>query len=113
MSVFNAMQTIAFYGFGSWVPSLLIAKGIAVTTGLKYAFIIALANPVGPLLAFTIADRIERKWQIVAAGVITGVGILLFARQNNEALVILFGVIVTMANNWLWARRPRSAAIRT
>ena len=101
MSVFNAMQTIAFYGFGSWVPSLLIAKGIAVTTGLKYAFIIALANPVGPLLAFAIADRFERKWQIVAAGVITGIGILLFARQENEALVILFGVLVTLANNWL------------
>lgn len=101
MSVFNAMQTIAFYGFGSWVPSLLIAKGIAVTTGLKYAFIIALANLIGPLLAFAIADRIERKWQIVAAGVITGICILLFARQENEALVILFGVIVTLANNWL------------
>ena len=101
MSVFNAMQTIGFYGFGSWVPSLLIAKGIAVTTGLKYAFIIALANPVGPLLAFTIADRIERKWQIVAAGMVTGIGILLFARQENEALVILCGVAVTMANNWL------------
>ena len=101
MSVFNAMQTIAFYGFGSWVPSLLIAKGIAVTTGLKYAFIIALANPMGPLLAFAIADRIERKWQIVAAGAITGIGILLFATQENEALVILFGALVTLANNWL------------
>ena len=101
MSVFNAMQTIAFYGFGSWVPSLLIAKGIAVTTGLKYAFIIALANPIGPLLAFFVADRMERKWQIVAAGVTTGIGILLFARQENEALVILLGAIVTMANNWL------------
>lgn len=101
MSVFNAMQTIAFYGFGSWVPSLLIAKGIAVTTGLKYAFIIALANPVGPLLAFAITDRIERKWQIVAAGITTGIGILLFARQENEALVIMFGALVTLANNWL------------
>ena len=78
-----------------------IAKGIAVTTGLEYAFIIALANPVGPLLAFAIADRIERKWQIVAAGVITGIGILLFALQENEALVILFGALVTLANNWL------------
>jgi putative MFS transporter len=83
------------------VPSLLIAKGIAVTTGLKYAFIIALANPVGPLLAFFVADRMERKWQIVAAGITTGIGVLLFARQENEALVILFGAIVTMANNWL------------
>jgi MFS transporter, putative metabolite:H+ symporter len=101
MSVFNAMQTVAFYGFGSWVPSLLIAKGIHVTDGLRYAFIIALANPVGPLLAFTIADRIERKWQIVAAGVTTGISIFFFARQDNAALVILFGVLVTMANNWL------------
>ncbi len=101
MSVFNAMQTIAFYGFGSWVPTLLIAKGIHVTTSLQYAFIIALANPVGPLLGYGIADRIERKWQIVAAGAITGVGIFLFARQDVAALVILFGVLVTLANNWL------------
>lgn len=101
MSVFNAMQTIAFYGFGSWVPTLLIAKGIHVTTSLQYAFIIALANPVGPLLAFAIADRIERKWQIVTAGITTGIGILLFARQENAALVILFGAVVTLANNWL------------
>jgi putative MFS transporter len=101
MSVFNAMQTIGFYGFGSWVPTLLIAKGIHVTTSLQYAFIIALANPVGPLLGFAIADRIERKWQIVAAGITTGIGILLFARQNDAALVILFGAVVTLANNWL------------
>lgn len=101
MSVFNAMQTIGFYGFGSWVPTLLIAKGIHITTSLQYAFIIALANPVGPLLAFAIADRIERKWQIVAAGITTGIAILLFARQDNAVLVILFGVVVTLANNWL------------
>jgi MFS transporter, putative metabolite:H+ symporter len=80
---------------------LLIAKGIHVTASLQYAFIIALANPVGPVLAFAVADRIERKWQIVAAGVTTGIGILLFAQQDNRLLVILFGVLVTLANNWL------------
>lgn len=101
MSVFNVMQSIAFYGFGSWVPTLLIAKGIHVTTSLQYAFIIALANPLGPLLAYAVADRIERKWQIVMAGVIIGVCIFLFARQDVTALIILFGVLVTMANNWL------------
>jgi len=101
MSVFNAMQTIAFYGFGSWVPTLLIAKGIHVTTSLQYAFIIALANPVGPLLAYTIADRMERKWQIVTAGIVIGICIFLFARQELPAAVIVFGVLVTMANNWM------------
>ena len=70
MSVFNAMQTIAFYGFGSWVPSLLIAKGIAVTTGLNIRFHHRAGQSRWPASGFRhAADRIERKWQIVAAGV--------------------------------------------
>jgi MFS transporter, putative metabolite:H+ symporter len=101
MSIFNLMQSIAFYGFGSWVPTLLIAKGVRVTTSLEYAFIIAVANPVGPLLGLFVADRMERKWQIVSAGVAIGVSILLFANQSNTALVIAFGVLVTLANNWM------------
>ena len=101
MSVFNLMQTIAFYGFGAWVPTLLIAKGINVTSSLQYSFIIAIANPVGPLLGMFVADRMERKWQIVSAGLCIGVFIYLFAIQQSAAMVILFGVLVTLANNWM------------
>jgi MFS transporter, putative metabolite:H+ symporter len=101
LSVFNLMQTIGFYGFGSWVPTLLIAKGIQITTSLQYAFIIAIANPVGPLLGMLIADRMERKWQLVSAGVGIGAFMILFANQNGPAMIILFGVMVTLANNWL------------
>ena len=85
MSIFNLMQTIGFYGFGAWVPTLLIANGIQVTTSLEYAFIIAIANPIGPLLGMLIADRMERKWQIVSAGVSIGVFMFLFANQANPA----------------------------
>jgi putative MFS transporter len=67
MSVFNFFQTFGYYGFAAWVPTLLIAKGITVTTSLEYSFIIAIANPVGPFLGTLIADRIERKWQICMA----------------------------------------------
>jgi MFS transporter, putative metabolite:H+ symporter len=101
LSVFNLMQTVAFYGFGSWVPTLLIAKGILVTTSQMYAFIIAIANPIGPLLGMLIADRMERKWQIVSAGVAIAVFATLFAKQANQALVIVFGVAVTLSNNWM------------
>jgi putative MFS transporter len=101
LSVFNLMQSIAFYGFGSWVPTLLIAKGIHVTTSLEYAFIIALANPLGPLLGFLVADRMERKWQLVTAGASVTLFVYLFARQSAPFAVILFGVAVTLANNWI------------
>jgi len=101
LSIYNLMQTIAFYGFGAWVPSLLIAKAFHVTTSLEYAFIIALANPVGPLLGTLIADRMERKWQIVCAGTLVAIFMYLFALQQTPWLVILFGVLVTMSNNWI------------
>ncbi len=99
LSVFNFAQTIGFYGFAAWVPTLLIAKNIHVTTSLEYAFIIAIANPVSPLLGMLFADRVERKWQICAAAFGVGVFMLLFALQSSDTLVIVFGVLVTLCNN--------------
>jgi len=101
LSIFNLMQTIGFYGFGSWVPTLLVAKGITITTSLEYSFIIAIANPIGPLLGMLVADRMERKWQLVCAGLCIGIFTYLFAIQESAALVILFGVLVTLSNNWM------------
>jgi putative MFS transporter len=99
LSVFNFFQTFGYYGFAAWVPTLLIAKGISITTSLEYSFIIAIANPVGPLLGILIADRIERKWQVcLGAFGIGGFG-MLFANAGDPALVIVFGVAVTLCNN--------------
>jgi putative MFS transporter len=101
MSVFNLLAVIGFYGFSAWVPTLLIAKGVDITRSLQYAFIIAIANPFGPLLGLLIADRMEPKWQIVCSGVGIGLFMVLFAMQVNPMAVILFGVLVTLSNNWL------------
>ena len=67
MSVFNIFQTIGYYGFNNWVPSLLVKQGITVSTSLGYTTLIALAAPVGPLIGFFLGDRFERKTIIVAA----------------------------------------------
>src|SRR3984957_689402 len=99
LSVFNFFQTFGYYGFAAWVPSLLIAKGITITTSLEYSFIIAIANPVGPLLGTLIADRIERKWQICLGAIGIGVFGLLFANAELPAALILLGVLVTLCNN--------------
>jgi MFS transporter, putative metabolite:H+ symporter len=99
MSVFNFFQTFGYYGFAAWVPTLLIAKGINITASLEYAFIIAVANPVGPLLGTLIADRIERKWQICLGALGIGVFGMLFANSELPAALILLGVLVTLCNN--------------
>lgn len=99
LSVFNLAQTIGFYGFAAWVPTLLMDRGIHVTASLEYAFIIALANPFGPLLGTLFSDRIERKWQIVLAafGMLVFMGI--FASLSTPAWLIAVGVLWTLCAN--------------
>ena len=101
LSIFQFFQTFGYYGFAAWVPSLLISKGITVTHSLEYAFVIAVANPFGPLLGMLVADRMERKWQICSAAILIGVFGMAFAEQSNPGLLIVFGVLVTLSNNWL------------
>ena len=101
LTLFQICQTIGFYGFAAWVPSLLIAKGIRVTASLEYSFIIAISNPLGPLIGVFVADRFERKWQIVASALAVGLFGVLFARQTEPAVLIGLGVLVTLAINWM------------
>jgi putative MFS transporter len=97
--IFNIFQTVGFYGFANWVPTLLIKQGITLTSSLQYTFIIAIAAPFGPLLAAGIADKVERKWLIVtAAGSIAVFG-LLFSQVTVPALLIFCGVMLTMSSN--------------
>ena len=99
LSIFNAAQVIGFYGFNSWLPTLLTARGIDLTRGLEYAFIIAIAQPVGPLLGTLFADRIERKTQIVAGLACMGVSMAAFAVATAPAVLILLGIAFTLAAN--------------
>jgi putative MFS transporter len=102
LMVFQFFQTFGFYGFAAWVPTLIAKQtGINLSGSLQYAFIVACANPFGPLLAMTYADKVERKWQLVGAAVCIGVFGVLFSQQTSMPLLILFGVLITLANNTL------------
>jgi putative MFS transporter len=97
--VFNMFQTVGFYGFANWVPSFLIKQGIAVTASLGYTFVIAIAAPFGPLLAALVNDRIERKWMIVGSALLVAAFGLVFAGMREAVPLILFGALITLANN--------------
>ena len=99
LMLLNITQTIGFYGFAAWVPTLLIGRGVHVTQSLEYAFIIAVANPFGPFLATFFADRIERKWQLVGASFLMLVFMTIFAQLNQPAALILVGVLFSLSAN--------------
>jgi putative MFS transporter len=99
MTIFNVFQTVGFYGFANWVPTLLIRQGITVTTSLMYSSVIALAAPIGPVIGLFIGDRFERKTVIVvmaAANIVCG---LWFSQVSEAVLLVSLGVGLTLANN--------------
>jgi len=96
--VFNFCQAFGFYGFANWVPTLLVEKGITVTKSLEYAFIVAFAYPIAPLLAASFADKFERKWIICGACVAIIVFGLAFSQLTAPALLIVCGVMLTASN---------------
>ncbi len=97
--VFGVFHAIGYYGFANWAPSLIATRGHSVTHSLGYAFAIAAAYPLGPLLCAAFADRFERKTQIIAGAVTTAVLGLAFAGQSAPAVLIALGIGVTFSNN--------------
>lgn len=98
--VFNFFQTIGFYGFASWVTILLFNEGVSFVHSLQYVFLIALAAPIGPLIAMRAAERSERKWQIVALAAASAVLGLSFAAMRVPWAIVCTGLALTLANNW-------------
>lgn len=101
LSVANFFQTIGFYGFANWVPTLLIAKGIHISQTLEYSFIIAFAYPLFPLVSVLFADKIERKWQVCLSCAGIAICGMIFAQQTSAGWIIVLGTLQTMMNAWL------------
>ncbi len=99
LAIFNAFQTVGFYGFANWVPTLLIKQGITVTTSLAYSSIIAIAAPLGPIIGLFIADRFERKTVIVVMAALNVVCGLWFSQVSNAVMLVSLGVCLTLAGN--------------
>jgi MFS transporter, putative metabolite:H+ symporter len=99
--IFQLLQTVGYYGFTSWVPTLLLAQGINVTKSLAYTIIIAAANPLGAFAATRFADRCERKWQLAVAALGIAIFGLIFAQQTAAPGIMTLGVCIAFCNTVL------------
>lgn len=97
--VFQALQTIGFYGFSNWAPTFLLKRGMTLLSSLDYTLLIALVAPLGPLVAAFTSDRLERKWTIAAMALLIGLFGLGFAFWRQPALIVLSGALLTLCNN--------------
>lgn len=97
--VFQVFQSVGYYGFGTLVPLVLVAKGFSVVTSLTYTSLVFIGYPLGSALSILMVERIDRRWLIVgSASLMAGFGLALAAAQS-AAIIVPLGVSYTMASN--------------
>jgi putative MFS transporter len=94
----NIFQAIGFFGFNNWVPALMEARDASFVKSLQYTLSIAIILPITPILFVLIADRIERKWQVMIAAMCVATVGLGFSQQTTAARLIMFGLLLSMSN---------------
>ncbi|MCH4249606.1 MAG: MFS transporter [Microbacteriaceae bacterium] len=83
------------YTFTSWVPTLLVKRGIDISGSLWLSTLMMLGAPVGCILGAVLVDRIGRRRTIVPAFVLTAVFGVLYALQASQLGAVLVGFCLT------------------
>jgi putative MFS transporter len=92
----SILGTVGFYGFFSWVPTLLFQHGVTVVRSLTYTSVMALCNPIGALIAADLIERFERKWFNVGMSVYVAVVGVLFGMSDDPILIMVLGSLMVM-----------------
>lgn len=96
LSVLWITQTIGFFGFSSWAPTLLAAEGVGVEKSIFFVALTTVGAPLGSLLAAQVTDRFERKWCLVVFGLVIAGSGLLYGLTFVPALIVVFGFAVNL-----------------
>jgi MFS transporter, putative metabolite:H+ symporter len=89
------LQTLGFYGFVSWVPTLLADHGFSLKESLGFAALTTLGAVPGALLAWPLSDRFQRKLPIIGVACIVAVCGLFYGLTFDAVAIVIFGFLVS------------------
>ncbi|MPY61757.1 MFS transporter [Streptomyces spongiae] len=96
LSVLWITQTIGFFGYSSWAPTLLAAEGVSVEDSIFYVALTTVGAPLGSFLAAMVTDRFERKWCLVIFALIIAASGLMYGLTFTPVLIVVFGFLVNL-----------------
>ncbi|MFE6800332.1 MFS transporter [Streptomyces sp. NPDC057681] len=97
--IFQVLQTVGYYGFGSLAPVVLAAKGHSTTASLGYAALSFCGYPLGSALSIPLIERFERRTLIIVAALGQATFGLLFGFADAAWLIVGSGFLLTVCSN--------------
>ncbi|GAB3573443.1 MFS transporter [Amycolatopsis endophytica] len=87
---------VAFYGFNSWVPTLLVERGYSTDVALTIATLLSIAPPIGSLAAMLVTDRWQRRYVLAGISLVVAALMVVFAFTDLLWLTAVAGFLITL-----------------
>ena len=95
--------TFSYYGFFTWIPSLLVKLGMTVTKSFGYSIIIYLAQIPGYYSAAFLCEKLDRKWTIILYMLGGGVSAFFMSGARDEGSITMIGFLMSFFMNGAYA----------
>jgi MFS transporter, putative metabolite:H+ symporter len=97
--IFQILQTVAYYGFATLAPLVLVHKGFTITDSLGYAALSFAGYPLGSLTSIPLVERFERKYLIIVAALGIAICGVVFAAATHVVTIVVAGFLLTAVSN--------------
>ncbi|MGW7680954.1 MFS transporter [Kribbella sp. NPDC054772] len=95
--------TFAFFGFFTWIPSLLVERDLTISKSLTYALLITLAQIPGYYSGAYLNERLDRKWTIASYLSAGAISAFLLANASNNGQLLACGILLSFFMNGTYA----------
>lgn len=93
------VNVFSFYGFFTWIPTLLVQRGIEVTRSFDFSLIIFLAQIPGYFSAAWLSEKIDRK-NTIAIYLLGGAASAFWLSQSSAPeMILLSGAVLSFFLN--------------
>jgi putative MFS transporter len=97
--VYWFVAIFTYYGFFTWIPSLLVKQGFDISKSFLFSIVIYLAQIPGYYSAAFVSERLERKWTIVLYLIGGAVGALGLAFAGSSTEILVWGMVLSFFMN--------------
>jgi putative MFS transporter len=96
-------MVFAYYGFFTWIPTLLFKQGLQIAKSFEFSLIIYLAQIPGYFSGAYLNDRIGRKKVIVFYLICAAVSAFFMSRSHSSTAIVVWGFLMSLFMNGVWA----------
>ncbi|MEV0614234.1 MFS transporter [Nonomuraea sp. NPDC050404] len=95
--------TFSYYGFFTWIPTLLVQRGIETTKSFEFSIIIYLAQIPGYFSAAWLSERMDRKNTIALYLAGSAVSAFWLSQMDSPVTITIAGAVLSFFLNGTYA----------